>query len=57
MLLVLASLSFASACASGPADSYCAVAVPIFVDAADVLTTETVRQIVAHNETWERLCR
>jgi hypothetical protein len=44
-------------CAAGPGpSSYCSVARPILVEAADVLTPPTMRAIVEHNETGEALC-
>lgn len=47
-----------SACVGGNvADSYCALANPIFVGREDVLSDETVHQILNHNETWEKICR
>mgnify|MGYP007126101922 CR=1 FL=1 len=53
MALLLSSCSNA-----GPATSeYCALAKPIYVSRADVLTDETARQIYAHNETWREICR
>lgn len=56
MWLALTTLLLASACVDGSATDFCAIAQPIFVGRDDVLTTETVRQVVAHNETWEALC-
>jgi hypothetical protein len=57
-VLWLASLILLSACASGgPAtDPFCAVSRPILVSRSDVLTTETARQLLAHNETGARIC-
>lgn len=55
-LALLATMTSASACSSGPVTSYCAVAVPLYVSRDDVLTDETARQIVTHNETWKALC-
>lgn len=57
MLLALAALTLASACQSGPASEFCAVAAPIYVSRSDVLSDDTVRQVLAHNETWKALCR
>lgn len=54
MALALTSLS---ACAtSGPADSYCMVAKPIYFAPADRMSERTERAIITHNETWQRLC-
>jgi hypothetical protein len=36
---------------------FCAIADPITVSRADVLSDHTARQVLAHNETWARLCR
>jgi hypothetical protein len=36
---------------------FCAIADPITVAQADVLSDQTARQVLAHNETWARLCR
>lgn len=36
---------------------FCDIASPILPSRDDVLTEGTTRQIVAHNETGERLCR
>jgi hypothetical protein len=33
------------------------VAQPIYISQADVFTDGTARQILAHNETWARICR
>lgn len=38
-------------------DTSCAWAKPIILSKRDILTDNTARQILAHNETWERLCR
>lgn len=56
--LLLASLTLLTGCASGgPAtDAFCAVGRPILVSRSDVLTTETARQLLAHNETGARIC-
>lgn len=39
------------------ADAGCYWARPIYVSRGDVLTDETARQVLAHNETWARRCR
>jgi len=46
-----------SACATPGADSYCALASPIYVDKTDVFSDETARQILSVNEKWASLCR
>lgn len=55
-LLALTTPLFVIGCADTSATNFCAVAGPIYVSRDDVLTTETVRQIVTLNETWEALC-
>lgn len=40
-------------CASG---DFCSVAKPLTVSKHDVLTRETKNEVVAHNETGEKLC-
>lgn len=55
--LALATLLLASACQSGPATDFCAVVQPVYISRSDVLSDDTVRQILVLNETWERLCR
>jgi hypothetical protein len=54
--LALATLLLASACSAGSATDFCVLAQPIFISRADQLTDETVRQLLAHNETWEAIC-
>lgn len=41
---------------SGPGIDSCAWTAPIYISREDVLTGETARQILAHNETGRRLC-
>jgi len=43
-------------CAATGGGAVCDVLRPVFVDEADQLTDQTARQLLAHNETWERLC-
>lgn len=58
MLLLLLMTSAVSACASGSAvRDYCVLAGPIYVGREDVLSDETVRQILQHNESWEKICK
>lgn len=54
-LCLMATLSLG--CAKSGSDSFCAVAKPVWIADADVLTDVTARQVLEHNETWERLCR
>lgn len=54
----LASLILLAGCATaGPAtDSFCAVAKPILISKADVLTEGTARQVLEHNEYGAAKC-
>ena len=53
----VASLVLLTGCATdGIATSGCEWTRPILVGDADVLTDETARQILAHNETGARIC-
>ena len=55
--LLLASLILLPSCATnGLAPSPCGPFRPILISAADVLTTETARDILVHNEVGVRLC-
>lgn len=57
--MLLLPLMLISGCAAGPAAGVdvCAPWQAIYLSAEDRLTTETARQVVAHNEVGERLCR
>ncbi len=56
-VLCLVSLILLAGCAlSGAAPTPCGPWRPILVGAADVLTDETARDVLAHNETGRRLC-
>ena len=51
--------SVLSGCASDPvvlAPSFCAVGSVIYIGEEDVLTDETARRILRHNETGAKLC-
>lgn len=55
---LLASLTLLPGCEiAGLATDPCATLRPVIVSRSDVLTPETARQILAHNEAWARLCR
>lgn len=56
--LALGAMLLASACStSGPVtEGACAWVKPIYVSRDDVLTDETARQILTHNETWQVNC-
>jgi len=52
-LIVLLMMS----CAENTAgNSFCQIAQPILISEQDVLTTETARQILAHDEIGDELC-
>jgi hypothetical protein len=56
---LIACLILLTSCGvSGPAptDSFCATEKPILVSSADVLTKETAREVLAHNEYGARKC-
>jgi len=36
---------------------YCTIASPVYISKKDVLTDGTARQILEHNETWQRACK
>lgn len=55
MMLILAPL-LASCATVGPATDACAVFEPIYVSRLDVLTDQTAREILAHNELGAKLC-
>lgn len=57
-MLSLASLILLAGCeTSGPAtDGFCLEAKPIYVSKADVLTADTARQVLAHNEHGAARC-
>lgn len=54
----LAATLLASACSTSGAvtEGACGWVKPIYVSKSDSLTDGTVRQILAHNETWARIC-
>jgi hypothetical protein len=56
--LSLASLILLAGCATSGAvtDGFCVEAKPILVSKADVLTPDTARQVLAHNEYGAARC-
>jgi hypothetical protein len=57
-VMLLGILALLTGCAAtGPAIDPCGAWRPIYVSRADVLTDETARQVLVHNETGRRLCR
>lgn len=59
--MAISFLLLTACAATGPEieviDAGCLWAAPIYVSHDDVLTDDTARQILAHNETWARRCR
>ena len=37
-------------------NEFCAISAPIYIDASDVFTEVTAKQILIHNETGEKIC-
>lgn len=56
MLCLMALLLSACGTSGVGINDYCVLFSPIRVSRADVLTDGTARQILAQNETWERVC-
>ena len=58
MLMLVGALILLPACAGGGrvTDPACATWRPIYVSRGDVLSPETARQILAHNETGASIC-
>lgn len=54
--MVLALTSLAGCATSGPADSFCLVAKPIYFAPSDQMSERTERAVIAHNEKYESLC-
>lgn len=55
--ILLATLSLSGCATSGPVPSaFCDNAKPIYLSHGDMLTAETLRGIVRHNEKGETLC-
>jgi hypothetical protein len=60
--LLLLSLTLLTSCAvngpeTRPTRDYCLLSKPILVSRQDFLTRGTASQILAHNETFAKLCR
>ena len=53
--LLVMTVILGSGCATGKG-SFCQIAKPIYVSAADVFTEATADQILEHNEVWRGLC-
>jgi len=54
--LALASALFLASCGMLGAGDDCSWVRPILIDDEDQLTEATARDILIHNEVWERLC-
>lgn len=55
-LMLLAMLISTSCVTSGPADSFCVIAKPIYFSSKDLLSNETERAIIAHDEKGAAIC-
>lgn len=55
--LILCVAVSTAGCATDSRPLECVWVEPIRPSRADVLTDGTARQILVHNETWERLCQ
>lgn len=56
MLLLAGAVSLLS-CARNGSGEYCAIAKPIYFDKTDKVSIATESAIIAHDETWEKLCK
>lgn len=59
-MMLPATLLLLAGCAAAGSGSYCGIAQPIWWDSQanlDATPTGIVRQVLAHNEVWERVCR
>ena len=55
-LVSLIAVMLLSGCTGG-VNNYCLIAAPIYLDEIDIITDETAKQILIHNETGEALCK
>ena len=56
-LILCVGVGLLVGCCDAPVDSFCAVSKPVYLSKDDVLTRDTTREIVTHNETWAALCK
>ena len=56
IVCVLLLLLSASGCATSGLNNVCTDFGPIWLQDADVLSTETEMEIIIHNERWEAVC-
>ncbi|MBN9529227.1 MAG: hypothetical protein J0H82_23655 [Alphaproteobacteria bacterium] len=52
----LTALLLTGCAATGQGTDYCALARPIFVSRADLLTQRTAEGVLRHNQTWREAC-
>lgn len=57
MTVCLVAVLLTGCATSGVATSYCDISKPVYISKQDVLTDGTARQILQHNETWQRVCK
>lgn len=57
MLLIILMIIVISACTRNGSSEYCAITKPIYFQKDDKLTEKTGKAIIAHNETWKKLCK
>lgn len=57
MLLAPLIVSVTACAKNGSVISYCDVAKPIYFSGEDKVSRRTENAIIAHDETWEKLCK
>lgn len=58
LTVCLMATLLAGCATSGVATSgYCVMVTPILISKQDALTDETARQILSHNETYDKVCK
>lgn len=57
MTVCLAALLLTGCATSGAVTNYCDISKPVYISKQDVLTDGTAKQILQHNETWQRICK
>jgi hypothetical protein len=57
LIACLTAMLLTGCASTGRVISYCDLAAPIYVSKQDVFTDGTARQILRHNETWQRVCK
>ena len=57
-MIVCLTAALLTGCAStGRVTNFCDLAAPVYISKQDQLTDETARQILTHNEIWQRVCK